>query len=494
MKRLTLLLNLLFAATAFSQPVRIGGQLQPGLVNENFILFRLGDTPLQTKLLPGRPFSLQTDSLEAGFYQTNIAGLLYLKPGFRLQLKPFGANEYAFSGTGALENNCLRQARQQLARYIPAEPSGKLKQQAYLMEAQSFVAGIDSFLAAGKKIVAKSNDSLYVRYATMDLELLSRKLFSNYLANAGMNVKKQEAAFAALEHNSDDASRFLKLADSVMQIARIRQLSPEERALVAKRVNTSFNFNDGVAYQLLPAYRNEVEQLISRNMSWNLASLKPPFTQEILLIAKRKTIDKNIKDSSIRAYLHFENTKDLIGATRDSAKLEQYLTEYQASNPEPRHLAKVASVYQRSLATANNRLAPDFDYTDISGKKHRLSDLKGQYVYIDVWATWCAPCIREIPELKKLAADYAGKNIQFVSISVDLPENKATWKGFVKAKQLGGLQLIADKAFQSEFKDAFQVSAIPRFLPIGPEGRIVSGDAARPSDATLREQLASLNL
>lgn len=494
MKYLALLLPLLFAATAFSQPVRITGQLQPGLAVEYFTLLRLGDNPLQTKLKPGNLFSLQADNFEAGFYQTNIAGLLYLKPGYRLQLKPTGNDQYAFSGTGALENNCLRQARQQLSRYVPAEPNGKLKQGAYLMEAQRFAAGIDSFLAAGKRVLAKSRDSLFVQYAIIDLELFSRKLFSNYLANAGMDVKKQEAAFAALDHQAPDLFSLMKRNDSVMKIARIRQVSPEERTLIARRVNTTFDFNNGIAYQLLPAYRHEVAQLISRNMTWNLASLKPPFTQEILLLARRKTIDKNIKDSSIRAYLHFENTRDLIGATRDSAKLEQYFTEYQSTSPHPRHLAKVASVYQRSLATANNRLAPDFAYTDISGKKHRLSDLRGQYVYIDVWATWCAPCIREIPELKKLTADYAGKNIQFVSISVDLPENKAKWKQFVKAKQLGGLQLIADQAFQSEFVEAFQISAIPRFLLISPEGRIVSGDAPRPSDTALRDQLSGLHL
>lgn len=485
---------LLFSATAFAQPVRISGQLQSGLESEYFTLFRLGDMPLQAKLQPQKAFTLQADSLQAGFYETNIAGLLYLKPGFRLQLKPLGNNQYAFSGAGAMENNCLRQARQQLSRYVPAEPNGKLKQEAYLLEAQCFLNGIDSFLAAGKRVLAKSSDTFFVRYATLDLEILSQRLLSGYLVSAGVNIQKQEAGFAALGRKRPNPSTFLKLSDSIMKLSRIRQVSPEERALVAKRVNTSFDFNNGAAYQLLPAYRDEVEKLIKRNIGWNLPSIQTPITEEVVSLARRKTIDKNIKHSSIRAYLHFENTRDLIGATRDSAKLEQYFTEYQSTSPHPRHLAKVASVYQRSLATANNRLAPDFAYTDISGKKHRLSDLRGQYVYIDVWATWCAPCIREIPELKNLTADYAGKNIQFVSISVDLPENKAKWKQFVKAKQLGGLQLIADQAFQSEFVEAFQISALPRFLLISPEGRIVSGDAPRPSDTALRDQLSGLPL
>ena len=47
-------------------------------------------------------------------------------------------------------------------------------------------------------------------------------------------------------------------------------------------------------------------------------------------------------------------------------------------------------------------LSPNFNCTDLSGKKVSLSDFKGKYVYIDIWATWCGPCQREIPHLQKL--------------------------------------------------------------------------------------------
>ena len=59
------------------------------------------------------------------------------------------------------------------------------------------------------------------------------------------------------------------------------------------------------------------------------------------------------------------------------------------------------------------------DYENYKGGTTSLADLKGKYVYVDVWATWCGPCIAEIPSLKKLEKQYHGKNIQFVSLSVD---------------------------------------------------------------------------
>ncbi|MEO1031594.1 MAG: TlpA disulfide reductase family protein [Bacteroidota bacterium] len=125
--------------------------------------------------------------------------------------------------------------------------------------------------------------------------------------------------------------------------------------------------------------------------------------------------------------------------------------------------------------------SPQFSYEAIDGKIVNLSDLKGKYVYIDVWATWCAPCIKQVPYLKKLEERYQNNNIVFVSISVDKKPVKDTWKQFVADKQLGGLQLFADKSFDSDFMNALAVNSIPRFILIDPEGKIVDPEAPRPS-------------
>ena len=83
--------------------------------------------------------------------------------------------------------------------------------------------------------------------------------------------------------------------------------------------------------------------------------------------------------------------------------------------------------------------APTFKYLDINGKEVSLSDLKGKYVYIDVWATWCGPCQYELSHLKELEKKMHGKKIVFVSISCD--KDKAAWEKMVKEQGLGGVQL-----------------------------------------------------
>ncbi|MCB0458850.1 MAG: TlpA family protein disulfide reductase [Flavobacteriaceae bacterium] len=137
--------------------------------------------------------------------------------------------------------------------------------------------------------------------------------------------------------------------------------------------------------------------------------------------------------------------------------------------------------------------SPKFNnYENFKGGTTSLDDLKGKYVYIDLWATWCAPCKAEIPFLKKVEEEYHDKNIAFVSISLDREKDYETWKKMVAEKELTGIQLYFKG--DEEFVDAYKVTGIPRFLLIDPQGNIVTADAPRPSDGKLIELFKSLNI
>lgn len=135
---------------------------------------------------------------------------------------------------------------------------------------------------------------------------------------------------------------------------------------------------------------------------------------------------------------------------------------------------------------AKGMISPKFaGYENYKGGTTSLDDLKGKYVYIDVWATWCGPCKREIPSLQKVEKAYHGKNIEFVSISVDKEKDHEAWKQMVEEKELGGIQLYADKDWKSDFVQEYKINGIPRFILIDPAGNIVTPDAPRPSSDDL---------
>jgi thiol-disulfide isomerase/thioredoxin len=139
--------------------------------------------------------------------------------------------------------------------------------------------------------------------------------------------------------------------------------------------------------------------------------------------------------------------------------------------------------------------SPTFDkYENHKGGTTSLSDLKGKYVYVDVWATWCGPCKREIPFLKEVEKKYHGKNIEFVSTSIDVAKDLNAWLEMVKEKELGGIQLFADNDWKSDFVTGYKIKGIPRFILIDPNGNIVNASAPRPSSEKLIELFNQENI
>ncbi|MEJ2114110.1 MAG: TlpA disulfide reductase family protein [Flavobacteriaceae bacterium] len=216
--------------------------------------------------------------------------------------------------------------------------------------------------------------------------------------------------------------------------------------------------------------------------------------------------------------LFYDLDKDVLekSITDYKSGLERLKTQYK--NVDSLHLANVEKSATGQIESVESYFnykiglkeafpegmpSPTFEnYENHKGGTTSLSDLKGKYVYVDVWATWCGPCKREIPSLKKVEEAYKDKNIAFVSISVDAPKRHGgsvekaydAWKKMVTEKELGGVQLLADKDYESDFMKAYKIRGIPRFMLIDPEGNIVSADAPLPSSERLIKLLYSLNI
>lgn len=141
--------------------------------------------------------------------------------------------------------------------------------------------------------------------------------------------------------------------------------------------------------------------------------------------------------------------------------------------------------YEKWLTLSKGSEAPAFTGTTVEGDSVTLADLAGKYVYIDVWATWCGPCIAEQPHWEKLVEKFEGKPVTFVSISID--DSAEPWKKMLSKKEMKGMQLYAGGDWDSELATSYLVKSIPRFILINPEGKIENAQAPRPSGPIAEE-------
>lgn len=133
--------------------------------------------------------------------------------------------------------------------------------------------------------------------------------------------------------------------------------------------------------------------------------------------------------------------------------------------------------------------SPDFQYADKNGKMYSLKDFKGQYVFLDIWATHCLPCKEEIPYLEEIQEKLKKKNIAFIGIATDWDKNE--WIQFIEEKGLKGIQLIMDRKWIS-FMHSYDVATIPRYILLDKEGKIINLNMPRPSNPECLKILKSL--
>ena len=141
----------------------------------------------------------------------------------------------------------------------------------------------------------------------------------------------------------------------------------------------------------------------------------------------------------------------------------------------------------RLYQTRKGLPAADFTYPDAAGKQISLSDFKGKVVIVDVWATWCGPCRKELPYLKNLEKELKDEEVVFIGVSLDEDKNLEKWKKFIVDEQLPGVQLFAGG--WSKIAKDYKITGIPRFMVFDKQGCIVEVNAPRPSDPALKKLL-----
>jgi thiol-disulfide isomerase/thioredoxin len=127
--------------------------------------------------------------------------------------------------------------------------------------------------------------------------------------------------------------------------------------------------------------------------------------------------------------------------------------------------------------------APDVRFTDAVGGRHALDAFHGRYVLLNMWATWCGPCVNELPSLARLAQFAPGLKV----LSIDTDHEKVDAAGFLKSHGAGALPVYVDS--ERMMLRSFVVPGLPTTILIGPDGKVIAR-AEGPADWGSEESVA----
>lgn len=284
----------------------------------------------------------------------------------------------------------------------------------------------------------------------------------------------------AAYHCTDVVGRFIKLwaytaaYESYSSVPRVMKINPEELPFTKEDLlGDSKRITDTEMAVYFPAMLYIIgEGMPEGSLDAKLTYLYGNYSCEKV----RKKMEEVLVDNFIRNF-------DLSG------NFDNGLAELKAAVGKFGLDERFVKTFETKRVAVRGAEMPDVTLVDAEGNKVSFADLKGYYLYVDLWASWCGPCCKEAPVLQKLEKELQNKDVKFVSVSLD--KDAAAWK-----KKMGELGLHGNQWLNQDGKlaEALNVRGIPFFLIYDKEGKLYQYNAPRPSSGEqLKELLENLH-
>ncbi|MDD3721928.1 MAG: TlpA disulfide reductase family protein [Lutibacter sp.] len=368
--------------------------------------------------------------------------LLFLKPSYNLNadIKSFSEDDsIIFQGNGSNENNYLQKKKTYNKTFKPVE-------------------NYKYFLTLNEERFLKLSDSIYSEKTN----------FLNSFENLDNDFKNYES-FTLKFENSSFIDRY--------SLWKGEFIGDKNFSVSKDFPNPYTNYNLSDEKMLLhPNYLNSIAGALKSKHKIMLRF------QDVDL-KFLKILDNEISSEIIKDEIAYNYVKEGIEQTND---LDNVYNLFMSIVKNETYKDAIKKSYLNPKKLSKGKISPTFEFFDVNNNLVTLESLKGKLVYIDIWGTWCIPCIQEIPALKEIELEFREKDIYFVSICIR--DKKENFLNFVKERKLSGIQLFAPDIDIPFFKD-YQLKTVPRFILIDKEGKIIDANTTKPSDPKLKEQI-----
>ena len=298
-------------------------------------------------------------------------------------------------------------------------------------------------------------------------------------------LKNLPADFAAKE---EKANRYQQLAIVSEYLLNHRKYTEEEAPAIKELQDlcTAVDLDNATDFNDYPEYQTLVQNIFK----WRIYSHKVQYEFDDpwgKILADFKALkSENIKQALAPLIVEGVSPTSATATNEEIiALVKQLVKDNELLNTLSKHIDLVNKLKAGQPFPALPAL------TDLNDKevKYEQLPLKGKLLFIDIWATYCPDCRKELPALETLQEDYKAEPIIFVSISVD--RDKEAWKAMVKEKKLGGIHLYASPETKELFKELYDLRSIPRYMLIDEKGNIINANLPMPSDKNLKELITA---
>jgi peroxiredoxin len=189
------------------------------------------------------------------------------------------------------------------------------------------------------------------------------------------------------------------------------------------------------------------------------------------------------KTDAVAQILYMKATlySDVLGDLEQGLNLLRQLKADFSGTTFAARIDPVIAGLENRMLYAVGKIFPDFEETDLDGKPLSIANYKGKVVLLDFWATWCGPCIVELPNVVATYKKYHGQGFDIIGISLDRPESLEKLKAFAREHEMPWAQFYDGKFWANKLAVRYGIQSIPATFLLDGEGRIIARDLRGPA-------------